>query len=188
MIFPESFLVSHKTDKERMEIEKELIRKCLVLKTDWFPSRKFVVLPDGYGFGFLERVPEFDYDEFMSKIKELDLKDSGELIVYKKSSYFKDGIWKQAIIKLRIPKKAKRIMSFNKCRAEYVEVLDIRNLRNFKIDCATSPYIFAFKYRVGSIIYSQDIDKHKFFDERPLMCAPGIHFFRTYKEAKEYEF
>ena len=93
----------------------------------------------------------------------------GDLIGYKKCL-------NNVIVKLLIPKEAKRSSSFGrKCRAEYATVLELS-----KGTEATSEYDEDFKYRVG-----ETVKPIKPFDENwQEECASGIHFYITRLEAE----
>jgi hypothetical protein len=87
-----------------------------------------------------------------------------------------------AIIKLEITEDAKRVNSFSrKCRCSKAKVLDIKTYGGSKISEAYSINYPNFIYKVGNIIEASD------FNDDPLIeCAPGIHFFITEKEAREF--
>ena len=95
----------------------------------------------------------------------------GDLIGYKKC---RNGI----IVKLKIPTKAKRSHAFGrKCRAEYVEVLQV-----YKAKEATSYSDIKCIYRKGETIKADKWDTD-FANE----CSNGIHFFITKEEAVAYD-
>ena len=98
----------------------------------------------------------------------------GDLIVYKK--VISSLTQKSTIIKLLIPKEAKRSnATTRKCRAEYAKVLECSELCRSKHD----PW---FKYEQGKIVRPLE----PFDENRWNECAPGIHFFLTREEAEEY--
>jgi hypothetical protein len=95
---------------------------------------------------------------------------AGDLIVYKKLI--------EGVAKLKIPAGAERSNATGrKCRAEYAEVLELP----LGINEGTSFHDHTFKYRVG-----ETIRPHNWGKNWAIECAPGIHFFITEDEAKEY--
>lgn len=94
----------------------------------------------------------------------------GDLIGYKKCSG-------STIVKLKIPANAKRSHAFGrKCRAEYVEVLEV-----FGAESATSLHEGKAKYEPGKIVRCD-----KWSENWQEECAGGIHFFITRLEAENY--
>ena len=94
----------------------------------------------------------------------------GDLIGWKKC---KDNI----IVKLKIPSKAKRSNATGrKCRAEYVEVLEI-----IKAVVAFSKWNCNTKYKVGKTVKCDKWDSDRWNE-----CSGGIHFFITKEEAERY--
>ncbi len=95
----------------------------------------------------------------------------GELIVYKKAC--------GKVVKLRVPSEAKRTASLigRKCRAEYVEVLEIEG----GLSSVDSSRWADTEYKVGEIVYPDKYDP----DPR-VECTHGIHFFLTREEAEEW--
>lgn len=108
----------------------------------------------------------------------------GELIGYKKCHVKNPmtGMYDSiAIVKVRVPPEARRtgVLTSNKCRAEFVEVLDVSNR-----GIAYSMFDHETKYSVGDVVRpSNGYDPSM---EDP--CVPGIHFFLTRKEAEEFNF
>ena len=89
--------------------------------------------------------------------------------------------WKQCrdnvIVKLRIPEAAKRSNGTDrKCRAEYVEVLEV-----FGGTEGISTHDSNIVYRVGKTVRCD-----KWNEDRWNTCGGGIHFFITRSEAEEY--
>lgn len=85
------------------------------------------------------------------------------------------------IVKLLIPKDAKRSHDFGrKCRAEYAEVLEIKNNTGNKCETAESNYDSDFVYKVGEIVRP----KFGFSEDWTSECESGIHFYITELEAK----
>lgn len=88
----------------------------------------------------------------------------------------------QVIVKLLIPKDARRSSAFGrKCRCDKAKVLSIETLDDFHTDFAFSSYNWAFKYELG-----KEVSVDNFDEDRRLECAPGIHFFMTREEAVAY--
>jgi len=106
-------------------------------------------------------------------------------LVYAKTRILPDGNiigWKKCrnntLVKLLVPQDARRSHAFGrKCRAEYVDVLEI--IGNSK--AASSTYDIATVYRVGERV-TCDIWCEDWQQE----CAGGIHFFITREEAEAY--
>ena len=113
----------------------------------------------------------------LNKVKNLrhTILPEGDIIGYKK---LRNG----KIAKILIPKEAKRVCSpiGRKCRAEYAEVLEIRDGRK-RSKIGKSQHDSTFKYKVGEIVRP-----NKFDDDIRVECSNGIHFFITLQEAKEY--
>ena len=90
--------------------------------------------------------------------------------------------WKKAqgkIVKLRIPEEAKRSHAFGrKCRAEFVDVLDIEGSSTVK----TTQYGFGAVYTVGQRTHADKWD-----DDFTNECSHGIHFFITREEAEAWD-
>ena len=96
----------------------------------------------------------------------------GDIIGYKKC---KGAV----IVKLLIPKEAKRSHSFGrKCRAEFAEVLEIYD----ETKEAFSSHDNNFKYEVGKTVKPLKPFSENWLEE----CESGIHFFITKVEAEEY--
>jgi len=96
--------------------------------------------------------------------------------------------WKKGqnncIIELKIPAEAKRhnYLGGRKCRAEFVEVIEIRDSIGHKVkECYNGTHDQKILYKVGEIIYPDS------YDPNPLNeCSNGIHFFITRQEAKDW--
>ncbi len=99
-----------------------------------------------------------------------------ELIVWKQLCY---GL----ICKLRIPAEAKRTASIvgRKCRAECAEVLEIRDSKGQPVEQGFSLHRPDFCYEVGKMIRPDEFNSDYLVE-----CRPGIHFFRTEEEARNY--
>ena len=94
----------------------------------------------------------------------------GDLVGWKKCN---DGV----IVKLRIPKAAKRSHAFGrKCRAEYVEVIEV-----IGAEIGISKYDNKTEYRVGLRVKPDNFDEN-WMNE----CSNGVHFFITRIEAENY--
>jgi hypothetical protein len=97
--------------------------------------------------------------------------------------------WKKCldnvIVKLLIPKEAKRSNATGrKCRAEYVEVLDLiyGNDKRKKVEKAISSHDKKTEYKKGETVKCDKWDKERFNE-----CSGGIHFFITREEAENYD-
>lgn len=90
---------------------------------------------------------------------------------------------KRAIITLDIPNDAKRSSAFGrKCRCSKAVVVKIENEETGEeLEEARSIFYDNFVYRVGETVSVDDFDENRWNE-----CAPGIHFFMTEKEAREY--
>jgi len=82
------------------------------------------------------------------------------------------------IVKMRIPADAKRTASLvgRKCRAEWVEVLEIEGAD----ECRSRGGVGSV-YRVGETVRPDSYD-----DDIRIECTHGIHFFQTRLEAEEW--
>lgn len=94
--------------------------------------------------------------------------------------------WKiayECIIKLRIPADARRSSGTNrKCRCDKAEVLSINRIWDgTPVDAVCSDYDPKFIYRVGCMV-----EEPEFSTDRWNICAPGIHFFMSRREAESY--
>ena len=101
----------------------------------------------------------------------------GDIIGWKKC---RDNI----IVKLLIPKKAKRSNATGrKCRAEYVEVLELIDMKEKRKSPkeAISQHDEKTTYRKGETVKCDKWNENRFEE-----CAGGIHFFITRLEAEEY--
>ena len=103
-------------------------------------------------------------------ISETRIIPDGDIIGWKKCQM---GV----IVKLLIPKEAKRNNSFGrKCRAEYAKVLEV-----FGAEYGISSFDSSIEYHIGKIVKSDSFDED-FKNE----CSSGIHFFITRIEAENY--
>ena len=94
----------------------------------------------------------------------------GEVIGWKKCE---DGV----LVKLRVPPKARRSNALGrKCRAEYVEVLEVVGSK-----VGISLYHGETKYKTG-----ETVKCHKWNTDRLVECGGGIHFYLTREEAKAH--
>lgn len=102
--------------------------------------------------------------------------DTGEFTAWKKCA---GG----TIVKLLIPADAKRSSATGrKCRASKAVVIAVYDKDGNEIDSAVSNYYNTFVYRKGETVEPVN----EFDDNRWNECAPGIHFFVTREEAKNY--
>ena len=98
------------------------------------------------------------------------LPDEGEVVGWKKCL---NGV----IVKLKVPADAKRSHAFGrKCRAEYVEVLDI-----IGAEVGISQLDYRTEYRKGATVRCDRFDP-----DWTVECTGGIHFFITRIEAEDY--
>jgi hypothetical protein len=96
--------------------------------------------------------------------------EEGDIIGWKKCR-------NSVIVKLKIPASAERSnASGRKCRAEYVEVLEV-----FGASVGVSIYNCLVEYAVGKIVHCD-----KWEPDRWIECGGGIHFFMTREEAEAY--
>jgi hypothetical protein len=116
----------------------------------------------------------------VEKIKHLFqiIPEEGSFIGWKK-------LENNCIAKLEIPANAKRHnhLSSRKCRAEFVNVLEIKDAKSQKIKKAWNFSYSSAKtlYEVGKTIHPDEYDSDPRID-----CSNGIHFFLTRQEAKEF--
>jgi len=111
-----------------------------------------------------------DLDFSIAAFQQTRILPEGSLIGWKKCK-------NDVIVKLLIPKEAKRSHAFSrKCRAEWVEVLEV-----FGADVGVSTYDANTTYRRGEVVRPDS-----FSDSWQDECAPGIHFFITRAEAEDY--
>ena len=137
--------------------------------------------------------------------------EEGSFIGFKKAyARNNNGSIEEVIVKLRILDDSLRSSSFTrKCRANHVKVLDIYSVNN-KQNKYTTAYSMTYDYcsecsdnECDSICSECDWDTNKielnfkyekgetifidnFCEDRWEECAPGIHFFITEKEARDY--
>ena len=106
--------------------------------------------------------------------------EEGSFIGWKKA-FSKD--WYQVLIKLLIPKDAKRSSATTrKCRASKAKVLKMVVAETGEVvDVAYSCYQSDFEYHTGEYVYPDSFD-----EDRWIECANGIHFFMTKQEAIDY--
>lgn len=115
---------------------------------------------------------------------------NSEIVGYKKAIAAKSP-WslQYCIVKLRIPKDAKRSKAFGrKCRCDKAFVEDIywknselSGTRTYKYDIAQSFHDENFKYKLGEWVSVDD------FDDCPWeVCSTGIHFFESEEDAYNY--
>ena len=121
----------------------------------------------------------------------------GEFIGYKKcvTKRIVGSVVDWCIVKLLIPSDAKRSSAMIdeensyeiKCRCSKARVLGIYRLSGIKYLLkrkARSAYVqleHSLDYKVGEYVYPDEFD-----DDRYEECSNGIHFFMTFKEAKDY--
>ena len=125
------------------------------------------------------------YSVNLSEINQnFQLPQNEDLIVFKKVRNFKDR-YSRSVLKLLIPAAAKRTASLagNKCRAEFAMVLEAFDLNENPISDTDfrSMYDCNFLYKIG-----QEVRPDSFDDDIRYECKPGIHFFKTFAEARNY--
>ena len=100
------------------------------------------------------------------------ISDDGEIIGWKAVQ--------RGIAKVCVPPEAKRVGSIvgRKCRAEYVETLDVI-VDGKSVNEAPGQYTGDTIYRVGETTYPDQYD-----DDPRVECSNGIHFFLTRAEAE----
>jgi hypothetical protein len=111
--------------------------------------------------------------------KPITLPPTGETIIgFKK---LLNGV----VIKVEIPADADRVTTWKsrKCRASALRVIEVmQNPDNIPTDRMPGWYNQSFIYKLGELHFSHEFDS----DERD-DCRPGLHFFMTLEEAKEWQ-
>lgn len=119
---------------------------------------------------------------------ELSLDREENMIVWKKA--FAPTGFRFVIVKLEIPKDAAVVFTPTKCRADRAIVLGFypceeggEEIGQLDITSARSMFTRSFNYDLGKLVMPD------LFDPCPIRtCSNGIHFFRTFEEAREYIF
>jgi hypothetical protein len=118
---------------------------------------------------------------------------SGAKIDYYKYKVCNEGTvtaWKKLangnILKLEIPKEARRVnaLGSRKCRAEWALAVSLHDREGKQLTPTQdlrSSHVNTFTYTLGEIIRP-----YAFNDSVQEECAPGIHFFVTFEEARDY--
>jgi hypothetical protein len=106
----------------------------------------------------------------------------GSIVAWKKVNS-DDG---EKILRLEIPADARRLNApgSRKCRAEYAIVCAIFNMEGEQIEYSgrlSSKHSDSYTYTIGSEARPNAFDADGFQE-----CAPGIHFFITFEEARDY--
>lgn len=127
---------------------------------------------------------------------ELSLSRDDDMIVWKKAlntkikfNNYKEPYYEDVIVKLKIPKDAAVLFTPNKCRADRAIVLGFYpcaygcEVYELDITSAMSWYNHAFRYNFG-----QEIVPDCFDGDWRRTCSHGIHFFRNFDYAVNYEF
>lgn len=86
-----------------------------------------------------------------------------------------------ALVKLEIPVDARRSSFGRKCRCDKAKVLSIETFDGKPLTTAYSFYDNSFVYEAGKTVSVPNFDEDRWHE-----CAPGIHFFMTEKEARQY--
>ncbi|MGX7112218.1 pentapeptide repeat-containing protein [Gemella cuniculi] len=102
--------------------------------------------------------------------------ESGAFIAYKKCL-------NNLIVKLLIPKDAKRVSStMNCCRCDKAKVLEIKSFDGTKyFNEAWSTVAEDFCYKLGEWVYAKNFNENRWYDS-----SGGIHFWMSEEEAKNY--
>jgi hypothetical protein len=114
-------------------------------------------------------------------LQEADLPDflispqEGNFIAYKAG--------KDAVMKILVPGESKRMNSLigRKCRAEFIKVLEIQDLKGNALQECKGWRDNELVYRIGGVQHAD-----KFDDDIRIECTNGIHYFMTRKEAEEW--
>ena len=103
--------------------------------------------------------------------------EEGAFIAWKKC--------KNSLVKISIPKEAKRTSNLKdrKCRAEFVDVIQIIDLNTKKRIKTTNGLYNNIVYEVGKRTIADSFDPDFTVD-----CSHGIHFFITKQEAMEFNY
>ena len=171
---------------------------CIINELDLFGERaKFIncEIVD-YGMIFNIRGHAFINCTFTKPIP-LMCPEEGEFIAFKKCAHNKPLHSNKCIVKLLIPKDAKRSSAFtNKCRCSKAKVLAIYDLAGNELKDVQWAYSFYLGlqpgdsflfvehrtiYKIGEMVYSDDFDENRFNE-----CSHGIHFFMSFDEARDY--
>ena len=170
---------------------------CIINELDLFGERaKFIncEIVD-YGMIFNIRGHAFINCTFTKPIP-LMCPEEGEFIAFKKCAHNKPLHSNKCIVKLLIPKDAKRSSAFtNKCRCSKAKVLAIYDLNGNELEDVQEVYSFRYiysfafeeehktTYKVGEMVYPDSFDENRFNE-----CSHGIHFFMSFDEARDYMF
>lgn len=128
---------------------------------------------------------------------EFSLSRDEDMIVWKKalnptkikSNNYKEPCYEHVIVMLKIPKDASVLFTPTKCRASRAIVLGFYPCaycgEEYELDMtsAISWYDHAYKYNLG-----EEVRPDCFNPDWRKTCSHGIHFFRTFDEAVNYEF
>lgn len=126
-----------------------------------------------------------DNYEYVKSITSI-VNDGEDIIGYKQCiSFHPDSIGK-CIVKLLIPKNAKRSNATGrKCRCEFAKVLEITDMLGNSVPTDSIVYsVFdrETKYIINRMVYPDSFDNIRFNE-----CSNGIHFFLTREEAIDYQ-
>lgn len=125
----------------------------------------------------------FETIEFQN-VTELNLvcPEKGSFVAYKKAH--RVDTFGTCIIELEIPKSAKRSSALSrKCRASKAKPIAFYDLEGNKldIDSAKSIHDSSFVYNLKKMVVVENFDTYRWRE-----CTAGIHFFMTFKEARNY--
>lgn len=107
-----------------------------------------------------------------------------EVIVYKSAyiSYTNLYKYRRCTIKLALPVGTEVYVTNHKCRADQAKVIKINLIGKKETHkSALSIWDYSFKYVVNNVVTPS-----KKFSLNQHDCASGIHFFRTLREARDY--
>ena len=138
----------------------------------------------------LEKIPHykvtFDKDCVFVKPHKSVCPEEGEFVGWKQCILKRRKYIKWCIVKLLIPKDAKRSSAFsNKCRCSKAKVLGIYDIYGNELTnkCRAESLrdVSPVKYIKGHYVYPDSFD-----EEWCNECSHGIHFFMTFDEALHY--
>lgn len=138
----------------------------------------------------------FDDDIIPPTGFELSLSRDEDMIGWKKTfdakikyNNYREPYYEHVIVKLKIPKDASVVFTPSKCRASRAIVLGFYpcayggEAYELAMTSAMSWYDHSFYYNLG-----EEITPDSFNPDWRKTCGHGIHFFRNFDEAVNYEF
>lgn len=120
-----------------------------------------------------------------AKLPPMDIPESGQFTVWKKV-LVDEPYRRRAILKLRVPPKARRMAALKgkKCRVEYARVISAEDIDGKPLPKDTklmSAYNNNFKYKIGEIVRANKFDGDRFTE-----CSNGINCFLHKQDAIDY--